>query len=72
MVEERCNCESDCFFFNLISEIMKKQKLLNKEDYTLFIDNTSIKVSPNANKNKNNQEQSIGPPKKSLATKLHL
>ena len=51
---------------------MKKQKLLNEEDYILFIDSTSIKVSPDANKNKNNHEQSIGHPKKSLATKLHL
>ncbi len=39
-----------------ILEAMKKQKLLN----ILFIDSTSIKVSPDANKNKKNQKQSIG------------
>ena len=37
---------------------MNKQKLLNEEDYIFFTDSTSIKVSPDANKNKNNQEQS--------------
>ena len=51
---------------------MKKQKLLNEEDYILFIDSTSIKVSPDANRNKNNQEQSIGRSKEGLTTKLHL
>ncbi len=39
---------------------MKKQKLLNEEDYIFFIDSISIKVNPDTNKNKNNQEQSIG------------
>ncbi len=38
---------------------MKKQKLLNEEDYIFFIDSTSIKVSPDANKNENNQKQNI-------------
>ena len=33
---------------------------------------TSIKVSPDANKNKKNQEQSIGRSKGGLTTKLHL
>ena len=47
-----------------ILEAMKKQKLLNEEDYIFFIDSTSIKVSPDANKNKNNQKQSIGPSQK--------
>ena len=55
-----------------ILEAMKKQKLLNKEDYVFFIDSASIKVSPDANKNKNNQEQSIGRSKGGLTTKLHL
>ena len=43
-----------------IVESMKKQKLLNEEDYIFFIDSTSIKVSPDANKNKNNQKEGIG------------
>ena len=47
-----------------ILEAMKKQKLLNEGDYIFFIDSTSIKVSPDANKNKNNQKQSIGPSQK--------
>ena len=51
---------------------MKKQKLPNKKDYIFFIDSTSIKVSPDANKNKNNYEQSIGRSKKDLTTKLYL
>ena len=55
-----------------ILEAMKKQKLLNEENYILFIDSTSIKVSPDANKNKNNQKQSIGRSKGGLTTKLHL
>ena len=55
-----------------ILEAMKKQKLLNEENYILFIDSTSIKVSPDANRNKNNQEQSVGRSKGGLTTKLHL
>ena len=55
-----------------ILEAMKKQKLINEEDYIFFIDSTSIKVSPDANKNKNNQKQSIGRSKGGLTTKLHL
>ena len=51
---------------------MKKQKLPNKKDYVFFIDSTSIKVSPDANKNKNNHEQSIGCSKEDLTTKLYL
>ncbi len=51
---------------------MKKLKLLNEEDYICFIDSTSIKVSPDANKNKKNQKQSIGRSKEDLTTKLHL
>ena len=39
-----------------ILEAMKKQKLLNEEDYIFFIDSTSIKTSP----------------ERSLTTKLHL
>ena len=40
---------------------MKKQKLFSKENSVLFIDSiVSIKVSPDANKNQGNQEQSIG------------
>ena len=50
---------------------MKKQKLLNEEDHIIFIDNTSIKMSPDANKNKDNQEQSIRRLKKIMTTKLH-
>ena len=38
---------------------MKKQKLLNEENYIFFIDSTSIKVSRDAKKNKDNQQQSI-------------
>ena len=37
-----------------------------------FIDSTSIKVSPDANKNKKNQKQSIERSKGGLTTKLHL
>ena len=48
-----------------ILEAMKKQKLINEEDYI-------FKVSPNANKNKKNQKQSIGRSKGGLTTKLHL
>ena len=55
-----------------ILEAMKKQKLLNEENYILFIDSTSIKVSPDANRNKNNQKQSVGRSKGGLTTKLHL
>ncbi len=47
------------FFLTIILETMKKQKLLNEEDYIFFIGNTSIKVRPDANKNKDNQQQSI-------------
>ena len=43
-----------------ILEAMKKQKLLNEENYILFIDSTSIKVSPDANRSRNTQKQSIG------------
>ena len=46
--------------------------MLNEEDYIFFIDSTSIKVSPYANKNKNNQKQSIGRSKGGLTTKLYL
>ncbi len=47
-------------FKPLILEAMKKQKAFNEENYIFFIDSTSIKMSPDANKNKDNQEQSIG------------
>ena len=43
-----------------ILEAMKKQKLLNEEDYIFLIDSTSIKVSPDANKNKKSPKQIIG------------
>ena len=43
-----------------ILEAMKKQKLLNEENYILFIDSTSMKVSPDASRSRNTQEQSIG------------
>ncbi len=36
------------FFKTFILEAIEKQKLLNEEDYILFIDSTSIKVSPDA------------------------
>ena len=39
---------------------MRKQKLFNKGNSVLFIDSTSIKVSPDANRNRNTQKQSIG------------
>ena len=61
MVEERYDCKSYCFFSLKPLEAVKKQKLINEEDYICFIDSTSIKVSPDANKNKNNQKQSIVP-----------
>ena len=51
--------KSYCFFSLKSLEAMKKQKLLNEEDYMFFIDSTSIKVSPYANKNKKNQKQII-------------
>ncbi len=51
---------------------MRNQKLFNEGDYILFIDNTSTTVSPDANKNKNNQEQSIERSKMEPTTKLHL
>ena len=38
---------------------MRNQKLFNEEDYMFFIDSMSIKVSPDAKKNKDNQKQSI-------------
>ena len=72
MVEERYDCKSYRFFSLKPLEAMKKQKLLNEGDYIFFIDSTSIKVSPNANKNKKNQKQSIGRSKGGLTTKLHL
>ena len=72
MVEERYDCKSYRFFSLKPLEAMKKQKLLNEEDYIFFIDSASIKVSPNANKNKKNQKQSIGRSKGGLTTKLHL
>ena len=39
---------------------MKKQKPINEENFILFIDSTSIKVNPDANRIRNTQEQSIG------------
>ena len=39
---------------------MRKQKLSNKGNSVLFIDSVSIKVSPDANRSRNTQEQSIG------------
>ena len=45
MVQKRYNCQSYCFFFQkLILAAIKKQKLLNKENFILFIDSTSINV----------------------------
>ncbi len=64
--------KSYCFFSLKPLESMKKQKLLNEEDYIFFIDSTSIKVSPDANKNNNNKKQSIGRSKGGLTTKLRL
>ena len=49
---------------------MKKQKLLNEDNYIFFIDSTSIKVSTDANKNKNNQEQSIGHSKRGAGNEV--
>ena len=37
----------------------KKQKLFNKGNSVFFIDSTNIKVSPDANKNQDNQKQNI-------------
>ena len=39
-----------------ILEAMKKQKLLNEENYILFIDSTSINFSTNVNKDRDNQK----------------
>ena len=39
---------------------LEKQKLFNKGNFALFIDSTSIKVSPDANRSRNTQEYSIG------------
>ena len=64
--------KSYCFFYLKSLKAIKKQKLLNEDDYIFFMDSTGIKVSPDANKNKNNQEQSIGRSKGGLTTKLHL
>ena len=36
---------------------IKKQKLLYKKDYILFIDSTSIKAAPDAKKNQDHKEQ---------------
>ena len=55
--------KATAFFLSLklhILAAMKKQKLFNKENSALFIDSTSIKVSPDANRNRNTQKQSIG------------
>ena len=38
------------FFKTLILTAMIKQKPFNKENFVLFIDSTSIKVSPDANR----------------------
>ena len=51
---------------------MRKQKLFNKGNPVLFIDSKSIKVSPNASRSRNTQEQSIGRSKGGLTTKLHF
>ena len=48
------------FFFKTFFAAMKKQKLFNKGNSVFFIDSTSIKVSPDANRSRNTQEQSIG------------
>ena len=48
------------FFKTLILKAMQKQKLLNEKNYIFCIDSTSIKVSPNANRSRNTQKQSIG------------
>ena len=72
MFEERYRCEKLLLFSLKPLEAMKKQKLLNNDNFIFFIDSTSIKVSPDANKNKNNQKQSIGRSKGGLTTKLHL
>ena len=44
---------------------MRKQKLFNKGNSTLFIDSIRIKISPGANRIRNTQEQSIRRPKES-------
>ena len=43
-----------------ILEAMRREKLLNKGNCMLFIDSRSIKASPEANKNRDNQEQNFG------------
>ena len=48
------------FLQNLILAAMRKQKLFNKGNYAFCIDSTSIKVSQDANRIQNTQEQSIG------------
>ena len=71
MLEERYDCQKLLLFFKPL-EAMTKQKLLIEWDYILSIDITSIKVIPDANKNKKNQKQSIGGSKWGLRAKLHL
>ena len=45
--------------------------MFNKGNFILFIDSTSIKVSPDVNSNQNNQNRTLNIQKK-LTTKLHL
>ena len=45
------------FFKTLILAVMRKQKLFNKGNSVLFIDSTSIKVSPDANRSQDNQDK---------------
>ena len=61
-MESSINCQSYCFILfleNLVLEAMKRQKLFNEENFIIFIDSTSIKMSPDSNKNQDNQGQII-------------
>ena len=61
MVRKRYNCPSYYFCLkNFILAAMRKQKLFGKRNSVLFIDSTSIKVSPDTNRSRNTQEHSIG------------
>lgn len=46
-----------------ILEAIKKRKPLNQENSILFVGTTSIKVGPDVNENRDDQEQSIRHPK---------
>ena len=72
MVAEQYNFQKLLLFFFKPFNSLKRQKLLNEQNYIIFIESTIIKARPDANKNKNNQKQSIGRSTRSLTTNLSL